>query len=161
MVRILTCILMLFLSGCATPRIIGNDSSATVTVNTTTLGEKSIHPDEAIYVSAFTSDQTSGFDRAKNISILKPDKTHDTFFLDGNTSYRLDIAFNSFGFLNQVFCLASLQVTPEPKASYHIQFNVNENLNSCSLIFKDKNQVLVNETFSKKVTYFVPIIIPL
>jgi hypothetical protein len=160
-VRILFCILMLSLYGCATPKIIGNDSSATVTVNTTTLGEKSIHPDEAIYVSAFTSDQTSEFDRAKNVSILKPEKTQDTFFLDGNTSYRLNIAFNSFGFLSQISCLATLEVTPEPNASYHIQFNVNEKINSCSLIFKDKDKVLVNKTFTKQATYTIPIIIPM
>ncbi|MBV1916267.1 MAG: hypothetical protein KUG72_12835, partial [Pseudomonadales bacterium] len=121
--------MILSLVACATPRLLENDLSATVTVSTTTFEKESVDPDEFIYIHVFTSDQTSEFDRAKNVTILKPQNTEDKFFLDGGASYRLVIAYNQFGFLNKTTCLATLQVMPVQKFSYHIQFDVSNKAN--------------------------------
>jgi hypothetical protein len=153
--------MILSLWGCATPRILENDLSVTVTVSTTTFEKETVDPDEFIYIHVFTSDQNSEFDRAKNVTMLKPQNTKDIFFLDSGASYRLLIAFNRFGFLNKTTCIATLKVTPAPQASYHIQFDVSDETNSCTLVFKEKDNILVNETFTKQHTYFIPIIIPM
>ncbi|WP_462158568.1 hypothetical protein [Pseudoalteromonas sp. GB56] len=154
-------ILILGLCGCvSTPKISKNAQSATVTVSTEALEEKSIHPDEAIYVHAFTSDQTATFDRAKNVSILKPDHTTDTFYLNSNTSYRLEVASNNFGVFNKASCFTTIHLTPIPYGIYRIQLDVDNDKKTCSLLFKEQNIVLIDKTFSQHSTYFIPIIIP-
>lgn len=159
--RFLNWILILSLFGCvSTPKIIQNDQSATITVSTLALEEKSIHPDEAIYVHAFTSDQTATFDRAKNVSILKPDNTNDTFYLDSNIPYRLEVASNNFGVFNKASCFTTIHLTPTPKANYHIQLDVDSEKETCSLLFKEQDNVLIDKVFNQQTTYYVPVIIP-
>jgi hypothetical protein len=149
------------LSGCvSTPQIAKNETSANIFVNTSTLEANSIHPDETIFVRVFTPEQSLKNDRPLSVTVLKPNKSNGSFHLNSGTQYKIQLFSMNSGAFSSSSCSALIDVTPSSKGNYQIQFNVNEPNEKCSLIFKAKNEELVNETFVKNTIYNIPVPIP-
>ncbi|WP_156904736.1 hypothetical protein [Ferrimonas senticii] len=159
--KILGLAVLSFLSGCvSTPQIAQNETSASVLVSTSTLEQNSIHPDETIFVRIFTPDQSLQNDRPLSVTTLKPNQSSGNFYLNSDTAYRIQLFSMNSGTFSSSSCSALLDVTPSAKSNYHIQFNVNEPNEKCSLIFKAENKELVKETFVKNKIYSIPVPIP-
>jgi len=149
------------LSGCiSTPQIAKNDTSANVFVSTSTLETNSIHPDETIFVRVFTPEQSLKNDSPLSVTVLKPSQSNGSFYLNSGTPYKIQLFSMNSGAFTSSSCSAVLDVTPSSKGNYQIQFNVNEPDEKCSLIFKAKNEELVNQTFIKNTIYNIPVPIP-
>ena len=150
-----------FLSGCVTPpQIAKNETSARIFVTTSTLETNSIHPDETIFVSVYTPDQSLMHDAPLSVITLKPKKTGGSFYLNSEVDYQIMLHSSNSGAFGSSHCSTLLDVTPSKNGVYKIQFNVNEPNNKCVLIFSDQNSELVNKSFAKNKTYNIPIPIP-
>ena len=159
--KILGLAVLSFLSGCvSTPQIAKNETSASVLVSTSTLEQNSIHPDETIFVRVFTPDQSLKNDRPLSVTTLKPNQSSRSFFLNSDTAYKIQLFSMNSGTISSSSCSAIIDVAPSSKGKYHIQFNVNEPDEKCSLIFKAENKELVKEVFAKNKIYSIPVPIP-
>jgi len=151
-----------FLFGCvSTPQIAKNETSANVLLSTSTLETNSIHPDETIFVRVFTPELSLKNDRPLSVITLKPSQTTGNFYLNSDTAYKIQLFSMNSGTFSSSSCSTLIDVTPSSRGNYHIQFNVNEPNEKCSLIFKAGNKELVNETFVKNKIYSIPVPIPL
>ncbi|GAA6171324.1 hypothetical protein NBRC116592_09940 [Colwellia sp. KU-HH00111] len=150
------------LSGCvSSPQIAKNETSASIFVTSSDLETNSIYPDETIFVRVFTPEQSVFYDAPLSVIILNPKKAGGNFFLNSEVTYKIMLNSSNSGPFSSSSCSTLLAVTPSKNGVYKIQFNVNEPNNKCSLILSDHNSELINKSFVKNKTYYIPIPIPI